>query len=165
MPSQSASIQELEDFATLPSLVHLTLNLDLKYPYFPEKPSFKRAPLKTLISSGPVRLSMDYDDILLCAAALLRLWPSLECLGWSDEDPIRMELAEFFNSKILRCVRKSMFGWPRADAKVSSRRRLRKLKVSFEQIIEDFEETDGWNSESDWESDSELGVGSESDSW
>ncbi|KAH7333813.1 hypothetical protein B0J17DRAFT_631378 [Rhizoctonia solani] len=97
MPSQSASVKELGEFTTLPSLVHLTLNLDLKYPYFPDKPSFKRAHLKTLTSSGPVRFGIDYDDISLCAA----LWPSLECLIWSDKDPIRIELAELFNAKVL----------------------------------------------------------------
>ncbi|KDN41800.1 hypothetical protein RSAG8_07171, partial [Rhizoctonia solani AG-8 WAC10335] len=68
MPSQSASIRELEDFATLPSLTHLTVNLDLKYPYFPAKPGFTCAPFKILTSSGPVRLSTDFEDISLSAA-------------------------------------------------------------------------------------------------
>ncbi|CUA76190.1 Clustered mitochondria protein homolog [Rhizoctonia solani] len=160
MPHQSASISELEDFATLPSLTHLTLNLDLKHPYIPAKPNFKRAPLKVLTSSGPVRLSTDYEDISLCAVALLRLWPSLTCATWSDDDSARKELAEFFNSKILKCVKKSRFGQPQADAKLSARKRLKGFKVHFEQIVEDLEETDGWNSDSDreseWETDSEV---------
>ncbi|CAE6407139.1 unnamed protein product [Rhizoctonia solani] len=160
MPSQSASLKELEDFATLPSLTRLTLNLDLKYSYLPAKPDFKRAPLKVLTSSGPVRLSTEYEDISLCAVALLRLWPSLTCVTWSDDDPARKELAEFFNSKILKCVKESGFGQPQADGKLSAGKRLKRFQVHFEQIVEDLEETDGWNSDSDreseWETDSEV---------
>ncbi|CAE6364598.1 unnamed protein product [Rhizoctonia solani] len=67
MPSQHASIRDLEDFATLPSLRHLTVKLNLKLPYLPAKPDFKAAPLKRLTSSGLVRLSTIYEDLYLSA--------------------------------------------------------------------------------------------------
>ncbi|KAG8762326.1 hypothetical protein FRC11_009851 [Ceratobasidium sp. 423] len=161
MPSQSASIRELEDFATFLNLTHLTVNLDLKSPYRPEKPELGALPLKTLTSSGPVRLSTDYREISLSAVGLLRLWPSLQCVAWSDDDPARIQLAEFFNSEVLGCNRTSMFGVPREAAKLSARRRKRELKVHFTQMVEDLQEADGWNSDSDWSSESELWLSSE----
>ncbi|CAE6364579.1 unnamed protein product [Rhizoctonia solani] len=67
MPSQHASLRDLVDFARLPSLRYLTVRLNLKYPYIPANSGFKAAPLKVLMSSGPVRLSTTYKDLCLSA--------------------------------------------------------------------------------------------------
>ncbi|KEP49932.1 hypothetical protein V565_090140 [Rhizoctonia solani 123E] len=152
MPSQHASIRDLEDFATLPSLRHLTVKLDLKYPYLPTKPEFKIAPLKSLTSSGPVRLSATYKHLSLSADALLRLWPSLQQVTWTDEDTSRMEMAHFFNSQVLPFSRKCPFGTPRR-AQLPATRKARKMKAFFKLILEDLEEAD---SDSDPDSDSDT---------
>ncbi|CAE7223793.1 unnamed protein product [Rhizoctonia solani] len=102
MPSQHATLRELEDFATLPSLSHLTVKLNLRGSYFPGNPDFKTAPLRMLTSSGPVRLSPIYEDLSRSAGALLRLFPFLQGVSWSDDDPTRERLARFFNSEMLR---------------------------------------------------------------
>ncbi|CAE6460010.1 unnamed protein product [Rhizoctonia solani] len=153
MSSQQASIRELKDFATLPSLVHLTVKLNLKYPYLPEESGLNGAPLKLLTSSGPVRLSTVYKDLMLSANALLLLWPSLERVTWSDRDPGRMQLAEFFNSEVLRFTKEFLFGTPK-EAQLSATKSAKEMKVIFKLIREDLEEVD---SDSDSESEDEEG--------
>ncbi|CUA76191.1 hypothetical protein RSOLAG22IIIB_12105 [Rhizoctonia solani] len=161
MPSQHASIRDLEDFATLPSLRHLTIKLNLKDPYLPAKPDFKAAPLKTLTSSGPVRLSTIYEDLYLSARALLILWPSLERVIWSDEDPTRMKLADFFNSEVLRFSRESVFGIPQEGAQMSANESMREMKALFKSIPKDScelgSDSDS-DSDSDWNPKSNAGV-------
>ncbi|KDN36077.1 hypothetical protein RSAG8_11099, partial [Rhizoctonia solani AG-8 WAC10335] len=152
MPSQHASIRDLEAFATLPCLRHLTVNLNLKRPVLPEKPDFERAPLETLTSSGPVRLSARYKDLLLSASALSLLWPSLQRVTWSDEDPARTQMAGFFNSEVLRFSREFLCENAQGDAKLSVTKGPRELKTLFKLVIEDVEAAD---SDSDTDTDTE----------
>ncbi|KAG8707257.1 hypothetical protein FRC11_007560, partial [Ceratobasidium sp. 423] len=167
MPSQHASIRDLEDFATLPSLVHLTVKLNLEHPYLPEVSEFELAPLKRLTSSGPVRLGSVYKNLMRSAhqlntfnpttSALLSLYPLLEQVTWSDGDPARMQLAEFFNSEVLRFTREFLFGSPPKDARSSARKSAKEMKVPFRLIVEDLEEV---ASDSDSDSETEEGSGS-----
>ncbi|CAE6482520.1 unnamed protein product [Rhizoctonia solani] len=142
MPSQSASIRELEEFAALPSLRHLTVNLDLKHPDLPTELDFECTTLETLTSSGPVRLSTVYKDLSLSARVLLSLWPSLERVTWSDEDPARTQLAHFFNSEVLPFNRKLLFGTHRDDAESSANMSKKEMKALFKLVMEDVEEAD-----------------------
>ncbi|CAE6457004.1 unnamed protein product [Rhizoctonia solani] len=73
MPSQHASIRDLEDFVRLPSLKYLTVKLNLKYPdphlglSAKPRPGFALSPLQSLTSSGPLRLGISHENITLCA--------------------------------------------------------------------------------------------------
>ncbi|CUA76192.1 hypothetical protein RSOLAG22IIIB_12106 [Rhizoctonia solani] len=160
MPSQSASLKELEEFARLPSLRHLTVNLSLKYPDYVTRPDFERGPLKTLKSSGPVRLSTSYKDLSLSANALLVLWPSLERVSWSDEDPTRTQMADFFNSEVLRFNREFLFGEPRDVAQLSATKRAKEMRSLFRLVKEGLEEVDS-DSDADADTDPEEGSGTE----
>ncbi|KAH7333812.1 hypothetical protein B0J17DRAFT_631377 [Rhizoctonia solani] len=147
MPSQHASLKGLEHSGTLPSFRHLIVKLNLACPYPLTKPGFERAPLETLTSSGPVRLSTVYKDLSLSAH-----------VTWSDKDPARLQMADLFGSQILRFNREFLYGGPREVARPATTKTAREMKVPFKLILEKLEEVD---SDSDTDPDTEEGVGSE----
>ncbi|CAE7223799.1 unnamed protein product [Rhizoctonia solani] len=159
MPSQHASLQELKDFARLTSLSHLTVKLNLGDPRLPAELKFKSAPLETLTSSGPVRLSTTYKDLSLSARALLRLWPSLRQVAWSDKDHERTQMADFFNSQVLRFNREKLFRGLEEDVRLSATQSTTEMKARFKLILEDVEQPDlDSDTDSDMDTDSETGT-------